>query len=601
MSQFKRKQSPIILPEKWAPITKKIDITFKDIKYTVTTSKGPKQLLKGVSGICKSGKINAILGSSGAGKTTLLNVLCQRIGNNKNQKLEGQILANSHPYNNHTFANFAAYVMQDDILLETMTVKECFQFAANLKTKGNAEEKSQKVNQMIKSLKLEKCQNTFIGGLFVKGISGGEKKRTSIGYELISDPSCILLDEPTSGLDSFTAYSIIHLLADYAHNKDKTVIFTIHQPSTDIWNLFDHVILMVEGQFIYQGDGKKDILNHFSNIGFSCPTKSNPSDYLMSIMHSGSETNIKNYERYFQGYKSKLEQKALKEIEDGSIENLPDNCVQNSLFYQIKVLAERQFKIIKRNPILSKARLGQAIITAIFVGLVFLRLPGPDDNPSQRDINNRNGCLFLYTMMSFMLQLNPCILTFPSQRSVFLREENQKLYTVASYFIGKLVVDIIPAVIFPIISSLIMYWMVGLNDEKALRVLTFIFISILMSLSGLAFGYLGGSVFTDAKLAISLAPLVLIPFMLFAGFYKNASDYASWIGWIQYISPLKYGFIALVRNEYNYEGQGYIQDPVKQLNFTNTTQESIYCLVGIIIAILIISFFFLLILKKRLQ
>ncbi|EAR86542.1 ABC-2 family transporter protein (macronuclear) [Tetrahymena thermophila SB210] len=601
MSQINKKLSPIIAPQNQLPIATKVNITFKDIKYTVKTSKGPKQLLKGVSGICKSGKINAILGSSGAGKTTLLNVLCQRAVNAKNQTLEGEILANSQPYDSDKFSTFAAYVMQDDILLETMTVKECFQFAANLKTKGTAEEKNQKVDEMIRELRLEKCQNTFIGGLFVKGISGGEKKRTSIGYELISNPSCIFLDEPTSGLDSFTAYSIIHLLSNYAHNNDKTVTFTIHQPSTDIWNLFDHIILMVDGQFIYQGDGKQNIINHFSSIGFSCPIKSNPSDYLMSIMHGGSEVNVKNYEKYFQGYKNKLEQQAIKEIKNTSVEILPHNSVQNSILYQIKVLAERQFKIIKRNPILSRARLAQAIITALFIGLVFLRMPGPNDNLSQRDVQDRNGVLFLCIILSFMLQLNPSILTFPSQRNVFLREENQKLYTVFTYFLGRIIVDIIPAIIFPIISSLILYWMVGFNDEEALRVLTFIFVMVLMSLAGLAFGYLGGSAFSDAKVATSLAPLVLMPFMLFAGLYKNASDYASWIGWIQYISPIKYGFIAVVRNEYNYEGQGYIQDPVKQLNFTMSTQDAIYCLVGIVVVALILSFIFLLILKKRLQ
>lgn len=81
---------------------------------------------------------------------------------------------------------------------------------------------------MVKSLRLEKCKNTFVGGIFVKGISGGEKKRTSIGYELISDPAAIFLDEPTSGLDSFTAYSIVHLLVNLAHKEGKTITFTIH-------------------------------------------------------------------------------------------------------------------------------------------------------------------------------------------------------------------------------------------------------------------------------------------------------------------------------------------------------------------------------------
>lgn len=118
--------------------------------------------------------------------------------------------------------------MQDDILMETMTVKEVFEFAVSLKLKCPPLEKEERVQLMIRNLRLEKCQNTFVGGIFVKGISGGERKRTSIGYELISDPVSIFLDEPTSGLDSFTAYTIIDLLRGFAHNQGKTIIFTIH-------------------------------------------------------------------------------------------------------------------------------------------------------------------------------------------------------------------------------------------------------------------------------------------------------------------------------------------------------------------------------------
>lgn len=111
--------------------------------------------------------------------------------------------------------------------------------------------KNLRVNELIKELRLENCQNTFVGGEIIKGISGGERKRTSIGVELITNPPLLMLDEPTSGLDSFTAFVIIALLKKYSM-KGKTVIFTIHQPDSDIFNLFDRLMLLVEGKFIYQ-------------------------------------------------------------------------------------------------------------------------------------------------------------------------------------------------------------------------------------------------------------------------------------------------------------------------------------------------------------
>lgn len=140
--------------------------------------------------------------------------------------------------------------------------------------------------------------------------------------------------------------------------------------------------------------------------------------------------------------------------------------------------------------------------------------------------------MFFFSIGMLMMTLNPCILTFPSDRAVFLREENARLYKVFPYFIGKFMVDLIPTIFFPVISSLVAYWMVGMNSENSDKVLFFIFISILQSCNGLGLGYFGGTSFSDAKIAISIAPMLTMPFMLFAGFYKNSSDYSNWIGWI---------------------------------------------------------------------
>ena len=126
------------------------------------------------------------------------------------------------------FSSYSAYVQQDDILFQTMTVRECLEFAAKLKLPGEYGQKMARVNDLIATLKLNKCQNTRIGGPLVKGVSGGERKRTSIGVELITDPNLIFLDEPTTGLDSFTATSVMESLGDLARKDNRTVISTIH-------------------------------------------------------------------------------------------------------------------------------------------------------------------------------------------------------------------------------------------------------------------------------------------------------------------------------------------------------------------------------------
>lgn len=168
-----------------------------------------------------------------------------------------------------------------------MTVRECLTFAARLKLDAPEDEKMARVNHMIKTLKLSKCQNTRIGGPLVKGVSGGERKRTSIGVELITDPNLVFLDEPTTGLDSFTATSVMESLGDLARKENRTVISTIHQPNTDIFDMFDRLVLLARGEIIYFS--KADCaVDYFSNLGYTCPDTSNPCDYFMSMMSKES-------------------------------------------------------------------------------------------------------------------------------------------------------------------------------------------------------------------------------------------------------------------------------------------------------------------------
>ena len=146
----------------------------------------------------------------GAGKTTLLNFLSDK-DVSKNLKKTGQILVNGVDRKSINFAKFCAYVQQDDVLFQTLTVKECLTFAAKLKLPPRVNHEK-KVQQVMEDLKLLKCAEVKIGGPLVKGVSGGERKRCSIGVELITDPNLIFLDEPTTGLDSFTASNVVEVL-----------------------------------------------------------------------------------------------------------------------------------------------------------------------------------------------------------------------------------------------------------------------------------------------------------------------------------------------------------------------------------------------------
>lgn len=200
------------------------------------------------------------MGSSGAGKTSLLNILADRVTSASKTWLSGNVLFNDEiPVNKESFQRYAAYVMQDDVLFATFTVREALTFAARLKLKVSEHEQDILVDQIITDLGMGHISGSQIGDVNRKVLSGGERKRCSIGVELVSDPSVVLLDEPTSGLDSFKALSICMLLQRLARTKGKTIVSTIHSPSSEAFYYFDKLILMADGHIVYQGDAKESI------------------------------------------------------------------------------------------------------------------------------------------------------------------------------------------------------------------------------------------------------------------------------------------------------------------------------------------------------
>ena len=212
------------------------------------------------------GQATFIMGASGAGKTSLLNIISDRISIGNGNEIGGKVLVNDKTQlTQEKFGGFGAYVMQDDILYRYFTVEEAFEFAARLKLQTSIPLQNKRTKQLLKELGLWEIRTSLVGDAYMKVISGGERKRTAIGVEMITDPQVLLLDEPTSGLDSFKAFSIVKFLQQLAR-KGKTVISTIHQPSSDAFINFDKLILMCDGHIVYQGL-PSEVPAYFNDIG----------------------------------------------------------------------------------------------------------------------------------------------------------------------------------------------------------------------------------------------------------------------------------------------------------------------------------------------
>ncbi|XP_037824155.1 ATP-binding cassette sub-family G member 1 [Lucilia sericata] len=253
-----------------------VDLAFHNLTYRVKegSRSNAKTILKGVSGRLRSGELTAIMGPSGAGKSTLLNIL----SGYKTSNIEGSVTMNGHERNISAFRKLSAYIMQDNQLHGNLTVQEAMTVATNLKLskKFTKPEKMSMIDDILLTLSLSEHRNTL-----TRNLSGGQKKRLSIALELVSNPPIMFFDEPTSGLDSSTCFQCINLLKMLAEGG-RTIICTIHQPSARLFEMFDQLYTLADGQCVYQGSTKQ-LVPFLSTLNLECPSYHNPASYIIEV------------------------------------------------------------------------------------------------------------------------------------------------------------------------------------------------------------------------------------------------------------------------------------------------------------------------------
>lgn len=269
---------------------------FSNVSYTI----GNKTILENVSGSIKPGQVMAIMGASGAGKSTFLDILARR---RKKGVVGGTILVNGREVTDHEFKRFVGFVDQEDTLMSTLTVYETVLYSALLRLPRDMSLAAKKYRTLetMNELGILGIRDMRIGSSGHRSISGGEKRRVSIACELVTSPSILFLDEPTSGaycflfrvsmlkfsllgLDAYNAFNVIDSLVSLARNYNRTVVFTIHQPRSNIVSLFDQLLLLAHGRMVYSGTMEK-CHDFLSGIGRACPPGFNLADYL-STPHS---------------------------------------------------------------------------------------------------------------------------------------------------------------------------------------------------------------------------------------------------------------------------------------------------------------------------
>ncbi|KAI3467159.1 hypothetical protein Pfo_023822 [Paulownia fortunei] len=562
-----------VLRQSLHPVTLK----FEDVSYTIKlqsrrggsccSSSQPKltrNILNSVSGTVRPGELLAMLGPSGSGKTTLLTALAGRLPG----KFSGTIKYNGQAFSS-SMKRKTGFVTQDDVLYPHLTVLETLTYAALLKLPSTLtkKEKMEQAELIIMELGLTRCRNSIIGGPLFRGISGGERKRVSIGQEMLVNPSLLLVDEPTSGLDSTTAQRIVATLRWLARGG-RTVVTTIHQPSSRLFRMFDKVIVLSEGCPIYSGSAS-GVMDYFASIGY-VPGFSfmNPADFLLDLANGLTPDSRQDDQNDFHGrqdhhddiqstkqfliysYKKNLHPLVKEEIHQGSQDQphsgksspsrSSENQWTNSWWLQFKVLLSRGLKERKHESY-SGLRIFQVMSVAIISGLLWW-------HSDANHIQDQVGLLFFFSIFWGFFPLFNAIFVFPQERPILTRERSSGMYRLSSYYFARTVGDLPMELVLPTIFVTITYWMGGLKPSLVTFLLTLstILLNVLVA-QGLGLSL--GAVLMDVKQATTLSSVLMLVFLLVSGYYIQ--HIPPFIDWLKYISFSQYCYRLLVGVQYS--------------------------------------------------
>eukprot|EP00127_Corallochytrium_limacisporum_P007189 Clim_evm62s243 gene=Clim_evmTU62s243 len=532
---------------------------FKVSPFDEVLSKRPKQhlirkfIIKDITGNIQPGELCALMGPSGAGKSTLLDVFAGR----KNvENVQGNVLFNGVPMDDD-LRMFSAYVEQRDILMGTLTVREMLMYTAHMRLPRTLQvsQKERRVQEVIDQLGLTECADTIIGDDRTRGISGGQQKRVNIAIELITEPVLLYLDEPTSGLDSATAEDVIEVVKGIC-SRGTTVICTIHQPSTEVFALFDKLILLVDGRLVYQGS-TKDVVPHFSEYGYVFEEGSNPAEFIVSItgQHLTKNMMVKG-PRHGAGYfadeyvKSDMAKKRLQSTKNLQAARLASQTAHphasaemNPMWWNYNWLTRRAYRGASRDKTFVLKRVGQWI----FIALVLLSVYA-DSGTDEQGVRNKQSLIFL-SVLFFAIGSNGLIEPIFNERLLVTRERNAVTYQASAYYWSLLSIEWPFVLARAILWSLLIYWGVGFDPDAG----KFFYFTLLIILMG-DFGTAISSVwawsmptFEAAQAISSVAPLVLV---MGAGFFIQFDEIPDYWIWLFYISPFTYAFNGLLINEF---------------------------------------------------
>jgi ABC-type multidrug transport system ATPase subunit len=560
------------------------------VSVAVPGTSARKSVLRDVTCAFEPGAFCALMGPSGAGKTTLLNAL--RTGNCST----GALLANGAPYTRLARRSIVT-VPQDDILLPGLSPLEMLHYAAQLKLPASlgAAGRLARARAVLAQLHFSGADMaTRIGSVDARGLSGGQRKRVSIGLELLTNPPVLLVDEPTSGLDAKMAADVVAILKQLA-SEGRTVVCTLHQPSLRIFESFDSLVLLASGRLAYAG-GAQAAAAYFATVGVELPPRENPAEFYLHVLQQG--TAERGEGAAAGGREQPSEQPSGSDLLDawaaretpawrwaeeggapgagaaapgapGATSELAmasglavsagltlsaaaltslagESRYAVSQWAQLRVLLSRRLYDASKD----STKLGRSLALKLTLGcLVGVIWVNKGRDASFEAAFPTSGALFLVVNNCVMDTLFETVLQFPTQRALLQREYANGSYSLPAYYGALQLANLLQATLSACLLAAPVYSLVGLS-AGADQVAYFVAILALMSCIGSSLGIIVGATSADLDSARGAIVPTLVPLLIFSGYLIPFAQIAPYFRWAYYASFFQYSLGALEINEF---------------------------------------------------
>jgi ABC-type multidrug transport system ATPase subunit len=583
----------------------RVTVSFQNITFSVAEKKEPKHIVNGVSGVVNGGEMLCVLGPSGSGKTSLIQIIAQRLINGGKHTIGGQIFCNGKSLTPTQFQRISGLVTQEDVFNATLTVQESLAFGAKLRLRTNHK---QRVKDVISMLNLGGCASTKVGddsNIYLKGISGGEKRRLAIASEILDpDISVIVLDEPTSGLDAAAALNVVKILRQLS-DAGMTVITTLHQPRSSIMALFQQLMVLSQGRRVFYGQVNDYIPYLTDSLHFEIPVHESPYDLLLDVLNpsiggSGMQMGMMWSESadLSAALADAFEKSELASTKDAEVSRLAEGGgLESALaacsgrrvgwWTQFTTVLFRTLLIKLRDPAAMSTQMGNAVFMGLLFGAIYWCTY--DKAPEYALLDAQMTVTITVVMGAFMPF--DVVLTFPVERRIFLRERNAGLYCSSALFFGRVLSDIPQHILAGATLALIIYPMAGLRMGLGLWVL----VNVGGILVGAAIMQAAGALSRTFEEANMMVMVILMMSMVLSSAFVREPPV--WFEWAREISVMGLLGDICTYLEFrdveglNFEGINSMEDMASATGLLLTSEEDMIHAIQILVIIFFIARF----------